>query len=126
MFVADLPTHLLCPSALQEYYSSELSHAFCCHTKQCQLVAQLVQLCVKKALHPDDLTPEDQQLEVSTAAADVSVLLGEHEVPLTKAAAAAAAAPAGSGQAGDEQSSSRDQEQQITQRQAQQPAQAAA
>jgi hypothetical protein len=112
------------PSALQEYYSSELTHAFCCHTKQCQLVAQLVQLCVKKALHPDDLTPEDQQLEVSTAAADVSVLLGEHELPLTKATAAAA--PSGSYQAGDDQSSSRDQQQQMRQRQAQKPAQAAA
>ena len=93
-----------CP---QEYYSDKLTHGFCCHTKQCQLVAQLVHLSVKKLLHPADVTAQDQQLEVSNAATevsnvatrvsnaamDMSVLLGEQEGP--KHSAVAAAAPAG-------------------------------
>jgi hypothetical protein len=80
---------------VQEYYSDALTHAFCCHTKQCQLVAQLVQLSVKKALHPDDLTAADQQLEVSNAAADMSLLLEQDEQGLPPHKGGVAAAPAG-------------------------------
>lgn len=80
---------------VQEYYSEALTHAFCCHTKQCQLVAQLVQLSAKKALHPDDITLADQQLEVSNAAADVSLLLGQDEQAVLPHKGGAAAAPAG-------------------------------
>jgi hypothetical protein len=87
---------------LQEYYSAELTHAFCCHTKQCQLVAQLVHLSVKKALHPEHITLQDQQLEVSNAAADVSVLLREDQGSPRKGAVPAPAGPeAGRQQAGD-------------------------
>lgn len=95
------PLPVLC---LQEYYSAELTHAFCCHTKQCQLIAQLVHLSMKKALHPEDITLQDQQLEVSNAAADVSVLLGEDQAPSLKGDVPAPAGPeaaAGRQQAGE-------------------------
>lgn len=42
-------------------------------------MAQLVHLSVKKALHPEDINLQDQQLEVQNAAADVSVLLEDRE-----------------------------------------------
>lgn len=91
---------------IEEYYSDKLTHAFCCHSKQCQLVAQLVHLSVKKLLQPGDLTAQDQQLEVSNAATDMSVLLGEEEeqpAQTATAGAAAAASPAGPDAAGQKQ-----------------------
>jgi hypothetical protein len=42
-------THHACQ---QEYYSTELDHAFCCSVKQCGVVAQLVHASVCKALSP--------------------------------------------------------------------------
>lgn len=36
-------------------------------------------LSVKKALHPSDISLQDQQLEVGNAAADVSVLLSDQQ-----------------------------------------------
>jgi hypothetical protein len=86
------------PSCAQEYYNSQLTHAFCCDTQQCRLVAQLVGLSVRKALlHPSQLTAEDSQLQVSNAA-DASILLDSAEADATaEAATAKAGAKAGAG-----------------------------
>lgn len=111
----NMTQQLLC--GVQEYYSAELTHAFCCHTKQCQLVAQLVHLSVKKALHPEDITAQDQQLEVSNAAADVSVLLSDSDdATPRKDVDSPPAKPQASG------SKQLGRESQLRQRQAQQPA----